>query len=105
MANPPTKLIALDAAAELVRDGDQIVMSGKMDWQPMAMLRSLVRRGARDLRVVGVVGAAINADFLTGAGSVASIDSCSVSLNPLSRDAPNFVRALLRGQIKMLDNT
>jgi hypothetical protein len=44
-------------------------------------------------------------DFLAGAGALASIDTCSVSLNPYHREAPNFVRAIQTGRIRMFDNT
>ena len=99
------KIVAMETAAELIRDGDQIVMSGGMDWTPMALLRAAVRRDARGLRAVGVVGGAIDMDFLIGAGAAASVDTCSVAFQPYGRDAPNFVRHLTRGRIKMLDNT
>jgi glutaconate CoA-transferase subunit A len=100
-----SKRLSLDQAAALVANGDQIVMSGGMTASPMAMLRALARRGARGLRALGVVGGAINMDFLAGAGAVASIDTCSVSLNPYQREAPNFVRAIQTGRIRMFDNT
>jgi hypothetical protein len=44
-------------------------------------------------------------DFLVGSRVAASIDTCSVSFNPFHRDAPNFVRAIQTGQIRMFDNT
>lgn len=101
----PAKLLTFPQAAALVSDGEQIVMSGGMSASPMAMVRALVKRRARGLRAVGVVGGAINMDFLAGAGALASIDTCSVSFNPIQRDAPNFLRAIQTGQIRMFDNT
>ncbi len=100
-----SKIVSMDSAASLIRDGDQIVMSGGMDWSPMALLRAAVRRDIRELRAVGVVGGTIDMDFLIGAGAVASVDTCSVAFHPYARNAPNFVRHLTRGRIKMLDNT
>ena len=99
------KLLSLEQAAALVPDGAQVVMSGGMTAAPMAMLRALAKRRAKGLRAVGVVGGAINMDFLVGARVAASIDTCSVSLNPFHRDAPNFVRAIQTGRIRMFDNT
>jgi len=100
-----SKQLSLEEAASLVADGDQVVMSGGMSASPMAMLRALVKRGARGLHAVGVVGGALNMDFLAGAGALASIDTCSVTLNPFEREAPNFLRAVQTGQIRMFDNT
>ena len=100
-----TKNMSLEEAAALVRDGDQVVMSAGMDWAPMAFLRQLVRQGSSGLRLVGIVGGNINFDLPIGAGIVASADSCSVGLEPFSRNAPNFVRHVTRGRIRMLDNT
>jgi glutaconate CoA-transferase subunit A len=99
------KVRSLEDAAKLVADGDQVVMSGGMSASPMAMLRALAKRRARGLRAVGVVGGALNMDFLCGAGALSSIDTCSVSFNPIQREAPNFLRAIQTGQIRMFDNT
>ncbi len=99
------KLKTLEAAAALVGDGSQIVMSARMDWAPMALLRQLVKQERRGLRLVGVVGGQINLDFLVGAGAAESVDTCSVGLGSFARTAPNFARHVSEGRIKALDNT
>jgi hypothetical protein len=71
----------------------------------MALLRELVRLRRRELRLVGVVGGALNLDFLVGAGAAASVDTCSVTLGPFARTGPNFQRHLQGGRIKVFDNT
>ena len=38
------KLVSVEQAAQIVKDGDHIVFNGSMDWTPMAMLRELARR-------------------------------------------------------------
>jgi glutaconate CoA-transferase subunit A len=95
----------LEAAAALVRDGAQVVMSAGMARAPMALLRQLVRRRARGLRLVGVVGGEINLDFLVGAGAAASVDTCSVTLGTFARTGPNFARWVTQGRVRALDNT
>lgn len=95
----------LSEAAAQVSDGCQIVMSAGMERAPMAMLRELVRAGRRELRLVGVVGGALNLDFMVGAGAAASIDTCSVTLGTFARTGPNFQRAVERGRLRPLDNT
>ena len=99
------KTLTLTEAAALISDGDQVVMSAGMECSPMALLRELVRQGRKDLRLAGVVGGAINLDFLVGAGAVASVDTCSVTLTPFARTGPNFQRHVQQGRIKAMDNT
>ena len=99
------KLTSLSAAAERVRDGARLVMSANLNRSPMAFLREVVRRRVRDLRVIGVVGGDLNIDFLVGAGAVAVVDTCSVTLGPFARTGPNFARHVVAGRVRALDNT
>ena len=63
------KRLTLADAAALVHDGDQVVMGAGMEKSPMALLRELVRQGRKELRLAGVVGGALNLDFLVGGGT------------------------------------
>lgn len=99
------KLKTLEEAAALVTDGSQIVMSARIDWAPMAMLRQVAKQGRKGLRLIGVVGGQINLDFLVGAGAAESVDTCSISLDKYARTGPNFERHLKAGRIRALDNT
>ncbi len=96
---------SLEAAASLVKDGSQIVMSARMDWPPMALLRRIVKQGTRNLRLIGCVGGQINLDFPVGAGAAESIDTCSVGLTGYARTGPNFARHVTAGRVRALDNT
>ena len=99
------KLIPLEQVSKLVRDGDQVLMMGGMDFTPMAVLREIVRAGVRDLNTVGVVGGAMNLDFLIGAGLTNTVETCDLSLAPYTRVAPNYLRYQKAGRVKMKDNT
>ena len=99
------KLVSLKQAANMVRDGDQIIFNGAMDWTPMALLRELVRNGIRNLHTVGVVGGALNLDFLIGAGATATVETCSLDFGKYARLAPNYERYQKASRIKMKDNT
>ena len=99
------KRSTLAAAAARVRDGDQVVMGAGMERSPMALLRELVRQRRQGLRLAGVVGGALNLDFLVGAGVAASVDTCSVTLGRFARTGPNFQRHVQEGRIRALDNT
>jgi glutaconate CoA-transferase, subunit A len=100
-----TKEKSLQDAAASVKDGARLVMSANLHRPPMAFLRELVRRRVRDLRVIGVVGGDLNIDFLVGAGAVAAVDTCSVTMGEFARTGPNFARYALGGRIRVLDNT
>lgn len=99
------KLISMEYATKIVRDGDKIIFNGGMDWTPMAMLRELVRQGKKDLYTMGVVGGALNMDFLLGSGVSTSMETCSMGFGSYSRVAPNYERYTKSNRIKMYDNT
>ena len=100
-----SKLQSLETAAAHVKHGAHLVMSANLQRSPMAFLREVVRRRVRDLRVIGVVGGELNIDFLVGAGAVAAVDTCSVTLGEFARTGPNFSRYVLGDRVRALDNT
>ena len=99
------KVMALADAARCVNDGAQLAMSANLQRAPMAFLREVVRRRVRNLRVIGLVGGELDIDFLVGAGAVAAVDTCSVTLGEFARTGPNFARYVLEGRVRALDNT
>ncbi len=100
-----TKLMSLETAAGMIRDGDRIVMSAGFTHSPMAMLREIARRDLRDLHIIGIVGGSINLDFLVGTGQTKTVECCSIGFEPFGRAAPNFDRYLKESRIYALDNT
>jgi len=100
-----TKLVSLEAAAAMVRDGDQVAMSSGFNHSPMAMLREIARRGVKDLHTIGIVGGSINLDFLIGTGQTKVIECCSIGFQPFSTVPPNFERYLKASRIYAMDNT
>ena len=101
----PTKLQSLQEAAACVKNGAHLVMSANLQRSPMAFLREVVRRRVRDLRVIGVVGGELNIDLLVGAGAVAVVDTCSVTMGEFARTGPNFARYVTAARVRSLDNT
>ena len=99
------KLVTLDQAAKTIRGGDQVIFNGGMDWTPMALLRELVRSGVKGLNTIGVVGGAMNLDFLIGAGVTTTVETCSLGFDSFARIAPNYDRYQKAGRVKMKDNT
>ena len=70
----------------------------------MAVVRALIRRKAKDLRLLGVPVLGLGADMLIGAGCVAEVESSAVSLGEAGL-APRFTEAAERGEIRMKDAT
>lgn len=101
----PDKMRTLAEAASHVTSGTRLVMSANLQRAPMAFLRETVRQGAKNLRVIGVVGGDLNIDFLVGAGAVSVVDTCSVTLGEFARTGPNFARYVEAGRVRALDNT
>jgi acyl CoA:acetate/3-ketoacid CoA transferase alpha subunit len=99
------KLVSLVEAARIVHDGDQIIFNGDMNWTPMALIRELVRNGVKSLYAIGVVGGAMNLDFLIGAGAATTVETCSLGFGRYARVAPNYERYQKAGRVKMKDNT
>ena len=99
------KLVGIGQAAKIVRDGDHVVFNGSMDWTPMALLRELVRREVRGVTALGVVGGAMNLDFLLGTRVADQVETCSLGFGDFARVAPNYARLQKEGRMRMLDNT
>lgn len=70
----------------------------------MAATRALIRRGVKDLHLVTVPTAGLQADMLIGAGCVATIETSGVTLSEFGQ-APCFQRAVTSGAVKVLDAT
>lgn len=98
------KRVGLDALAELVRDGDVVALGGGLTCRlPMAAVRALVRRGARDLTVVGSAHG-IDVDLLCGAGAVAASAESYVGFEVDFGMAPNYRRACESGAVAVSDS-
>ena len=98
-----TVQLTMDEAVGLVKEGSEIIFA-EGDPQPMAFLREVITRGAKDLKMV-TKGGGLNVDILVGAGATTNVDTCGMSFGSFGRDAPNFVRYLKAGRIKAKDST
>jgi glutaconate CoA-transferase subunit A len=70
----------------------------------MAVVHALVRRRAKNLKLLGVPVLGLSADLLIGAGCVAEVESSAVSLGEAGL-APRFAEAAERGEIRIRDAT
>jgi len=76
------------------------------DYSPVAMevVRALVRRGAKDLKLIGVPVLGLCADILIGAGCVREVETSAVTLGEAGL-APRFTEAAEKRRIKIIDAT
>ncbi|MDU5143680.1 MAG: CoA-transferase [Paenibacillus dendritiformis] len=94
------KIIALQEAAALVRDGDILALGGNvLHRAPMAMVRELVRQRKRRLRLVKTAGAH-DIDLLCAAGCVQSVDAGFVSYETEYGLAMHYRKAVERGEVQ-----
>jgi len=96
------KLCSLKEAAALIKDGTRIAFGGmSVHNHPMALIYELIRKGVRDLTIVGHVSAN-DVDILVGAGCVKRIEISYVGLEEFGL-APNFRRAVEKGEIELAE--
>jgi glutaconate CoA-transferase subunit A len=94
---------AKDLAA-LIPDGALLALPPDYSFPSMETVRALVRRRAKNLRLLGVPVLGMCADLLIGAGCVAEVESSAVSLGEAGL-APRFSDAVEKNLIKVKDAT
>jgi len=95
---------APDQIAALIPDGAFVAMPPDYSLPSMETVRALVRRRAKNLRLLGVPVLGMCADLLIGAGCVAEVESSAVSLGEAGL-APRFSEAAEKGEIVVRDAT
>lgn len=99
-----SKIQNLTELARLIPDGAHIAMPPEYSFVPMELVRCLIRRGAKDLKLICVPLGGLAVDMLVGAGCVSEVEAAAVSLaeNGL---APRFTDAVINKKITMIDST
>lgn len=97
-------LPSADALAALVPDGALVALPPDNSLPSVAIAKALIRRGARNLRLLGVPVSGFATDILIGAGCVAEVETSAVSLGEAGF-APRFSAALREGSITVRDAT
>lgn len=94
-----SKIMSLEEAAGLVRDGDCISFGGNvLHRTPMAMVRELARQRRKNLRIVKTAGAH-DIDLLCAAGCVESVDAGFVSYETEFGLAMHYRKAVEGGRV------
>lgn len=103
-ANQTRHLAGPEALAREIPDGACIGLPPDYSPVAMAVVRALVRRGAKDLKLIGVPVLGLCADILIGAGCVREIETSAVTLGEAGL-APRFTEAAEKKAIKVIDAT
>ena len=90
--------------AARIPDGAFLGLPPDYSMPAMAVVHALIRRKARNLKLLGVPVLGLSADLLIGAGCVAEVESSAVSLGEAGL-APRFTEAAERGEIVIRDAT
>ncbi len=90
--------------AAQIPDGAFLGLPPDYSMPSMAVVHALIRRNAKNLRLLGVPILGLSADLLIGAGCVAEVESSAVSLGEAGL-APRFTEAAERGEIRIRDAT
>ncbi len=96
--------LSVDALVERIPDGAKVALPPDYSFCAMEAARGLIRRGARDLHLVGVPAMGFQADLLIGAGCVSTVETAAVTLSEYG-PAPRFTAAVKDASIHMMDAT
>jgi glutaconate CoA-transferase subunit A len=98
-------LLTEDAALDLVQDGMTIALGGfNTAAHPMPIVRGLIRRGVRDLRVIGSTIAGLEVDMLIAAGCAREVVTSSVTGEALAGIGPSFRAAAESGTVSVWES-
>jgi glutaconate CoA-transferase subunit A len=90
--------------AALIPDGALLGLPPDYSMPAMAVVHALIRRGTKNLRLLGVPVLGLSADLLIGAGCVTQVESSAVSLGEAGL-APRFTEAVEKNILKVKDAT
>jgi glutaconate CoA-transferase, subunit A len=100
----PDKRVTLDDLAARVENSAVVAVGGGLSSrEPMSLLRAILRRGIRDLTVVGSAHG-IDIDLLSGGGAISRSSESYVGFEQDFGMAPNYRRAVETGAIKVDDS-
>ena len=90
--------------AAQIPDGALLGLPPDYSMPAMAVVHALIRRKAKNLKLLGVPVLGLSADLLIGAGCVAEVESSAVSLGEAGL-APRFTEAVEKKLLKVTDAT
>lgn len=98
------KIMSLEAAVDLIRDGDTVAIGGHtLRRHPMALIRQIVRAGKKDLHLQGWNNG-IDMDLLIGAGCARIIETSYIGISNFGL-ARNYRRWAERGALDIYEHS
>ena len=97
-------LASAEELAARIPDGAKLAIGVDTAGVAMETTRAMIRRGVRDLHLVCVPMAGLQADLLIGAGCVATLETSAITFGEHGV-AHRFHDALKRGAIRLMDAT
>lgn len=99
-----SKIIELDAALSYVQEGMTVAIGGFINSShPMLAVRELIRRGYKNLTIVGAASAGLEIDLLIAAGVAKKVVAPYVGGEVLAAIGPAFRTAAERGKIEVFE--
>lgn len=99
-----SRLLSIDAALDQVQAGMTVAVGGFINSShPMLAVRGLIRRGVKNLRLVGAASAGLEIDLLIAAGCVREVVTPYISGEALAPIGPAFRAAAQAGKIDVFE--
>ena len=98
------QIVTLDALARQIPDGASVAIPPDYSGCAMSAVKALIRRRAKGLHLIGVPSGGLQADWLIGAGCVASVEAAAMTLGEYGVP-PRFAAAIKAGRLTMRDAT
>ncbi|MFH0845254.1 MAG: CoA-transferase [Pseudomonadota bacterium] len=100
------KLVSIEEAASVIKDGMTIVLGGLLAANhSMAIIRQIIKNGVKDLTLVGAASTGLDVDMLIGAGCAKTVNSSYMSGEHLIGVSPCFRRGVETGDIEMYETS
>jgi glutaconate CoA-transferase subunit A len=97
-------LISLDELVSAIQPGMMLAIPKDDSGAPMAAIRTLIRRGTRDLHLLCVPASGFHADLLIGAGCISTIECGGIAVSEFGT-GPRFREAVKRRLIRLKDSS
>lgn len=97
-------VIGLEELVARIPDGASLAIPPDYSGCAMEAVKALIRRGCQNLHLIGVPSGGFQADWLIGAGCVASVEAAAMTLGEFGTP-PRFSAAIREGRIAMKDAT
>ncbi|MEH6544782.1 MAG: CoA-transferase [Sneathiella sp.] len=97
-------IVTIDELVDAIEDGAKMAIPADYAGVSMAATRALIRKGVKDLHIVGAPTTGLQAELLIGAGCVRTLESSALTLGEYG-PAPRFTKSVRDGELLLIDAT